>query len=260
VSVDVERRSDGRVETWWLNRPASRNALSLEMWASLVENSTRVTSDLHVRVVVIRGRGHHFSAGADIVGLGRALAADTTSSSYRATNAAAESAVASLPMPVIAAIDGACIGGGVQLALACDLRIATTRASFAVTPAKLGIAYPASAVQRLVAIVGPARASELLLTGDTIDAATALEHGVVTRVVDDLEASVNALIATLIERSPFTQAASKAVIGRLVASRPIDDLTTSLELASLEHGDLDEGLSAFAEKRPPRFGDRNQVR
>ncbi len=251
MSIVVDRSANGRVETWWLTREEARNAITLEMWTQLRDLASSLNSS--VRVVVIRGRGAHFSAGADIVGLGRSLAADVDGSNYREINRAAETAVASMTVPTVAAIDGFCVGGGVQLALACDLRIASRSARFAVTPAKLGIAYPASALTRLVAIVGPAAASELLLSADTIDVERALNISLVTRIVDDLDAGLDALVSSLISRSPFTQMATKSVMNALIASNDVESLGRRWESASLEHGDLAEGLSAFREKREPNF-------
>ena len=248
--------NDGRVANWWLARPEARNAVTLEMWDELGRLASQVATNSHVRVVVIRGRGEHFSAGADIVGLGRALAADADGSTYRATNAATEAAISNLATPTIAAIDGYCIGGGVQLALSCDIRIATHRAQFAVTPAKLGITYPANALRRLVAIVGPAIATELVLTGTSIDAYRAREVGLVHHLVDDLDGAIDAQVATLLKRSALTQAATKAVIAAVIEAVDVNELGREWERRSLSHGDVDEGLSAFVNKREPRFGDR----
>ena len=259
MTVQIERSSDGRVETWWLSRPSARNAITLDMWSALELAALRVDADLDVRAVVIRGRGGNFSSGADIIGLGRSLAGDHAGSNYRSVNAAAEFNVAALSVPTIAAIDGYCFGGGVQLALACDLRVATARSQFAVTPAKLGIAYPASAIRRLVANVGSAVALELLLTAKTIDASRAQEVGLINRTVDDLDAGVAELCAGLLAVSPFTQAASKRVIAALLEAVDVSALGTALEAESLNHDDLIEGLAAFGQKRPAEFGRRRPL-
>jgi len=254
--IEVETSREQRVQTWWLARRDARNAITLEMWRELEALATDVDREQLARVVIIRGRGEHFSAGADITGLARALGADHDGTSYRATNAAAEAAIVRLGTPTVAAIDGFCIGGGVQLALSCDIRLATPRAKFAVTPAKLGITYPANAVQRLVATLGSAHARELLLTGETIDAARAHAIGLVNHVVDDLDEALGSLTTTLLERSAFTQAASKSVIEALTSHVDVASLGEAWERLSLAHGDFDEGLAAFVEKRPPRFSGR----
>jgi enoyl-CoA hydratase/carnithine racemase len=251
MTVEIERTHGGRVETWWLARENARNAISLDMWSQLRDAAVNVHEQ--VRVVVIRGRGEHFSAGADIIGLGRSLAADHDGSSYREINAAAEFAVSHLRVPTIAAINGYCVGGGVQLALACDLRVADHTSRFAVTPAKLGIVYPASALKRLVAIVGPASALELLLTAETIDAARAHEISLVNRLVTNIDDGTNELVNALLSRSTLTQQATKSVVAALMDTFDVEELGRIWERASLEHRDLREGLAAFAEKRDPQF-------
>ncbi len=251
MSIDIESSDDQRIQTWWLARESARNAISLDMWNQLSHAAQTLGPD--VRVVIIRGRGAHFSAGADIIGLGRSLAGDSGSTNYRATNAAAEAAIGALGVPTVAAIDGYCMGGGVQLAVACDLRIATSASQFAVTPAKLGIVYPALALKRLVACVGLSAANELLLTGETIDARRAREIGLVSRVVDDLDSALDEIAASLMSRSRFSQRATKSVIAAAINGNDVEELGRQFEAESLENGDLLEGLAAFREKRPPRF-------
>lgn len=254
--IEIETSNDRRVQTWWLSRPEARNAVNLEMWRQLHDAARTGAKDPELRVVVIRGRGANFCAGADITGLGRALASDDEGTDYRTTNAAAERAIVELPVATIAAIDGFCIGGGVQLALACDIRVATPRASFAITPAKLGISYPASGLRRLVAIAGVGVASELLLTADTIDAPRAERVGIVSRVEPDLDTAVDALVTTLAERSSITQHATKELLGAVIAGEDVETLGKIWESRSLSGNDLAEGLLAFSEKRAARFGSR----
>lgn len=254
MSVSMSTSHDGAVQTWWLDRPDARNAMDLEMWQSLIDLAESVRRTSTVRAVVVRGRGDHFSGGADIERLGRSLAADVDGSVYRATNAAAERALISLPVPTIAAIDGFCVGGGVQVAICCDIRIATHRAQLGVTPARLGISYPASGIQRLVNVVGLPWASELLLTGDIVSVARAAQMNLVNDIVEDLDVHLDALLATLLSRSSFTQSSLKAILTALEFGEDAAALGRALEQASLTAGDLDEGLAAFREKRPPNFG------
>ena len=256
MSVTQERSDDGTVATWWLDRPEARNAVNFEMWESLRDAALEANRDPQLRVVVIRGRGQHFSAGADIASLGRSLAADHDGSTYRAVNLEAERALATLRVPTVAAIEGFCVGGGVQIALACDLRIATPDATFGVTPARLGIAYPAAALQRLVAIAGYGLATELLLAGEMISALRAERSGLVQQTTDDLDGTLTTMIDALRARSPFTQFATKQVLQAMVDAVDVSDLGRAMELASLSSPDLDEGLTAFQEKRAPRFTHR----
>jgi len=255
MSVTVTHSHNGSVATWWLDRPSARNAMNLEMWEELARLSESVHANSNVRVVVVRGQGEHFSGGADIASLGTTLAADINGSRYREVNAKAETSLIELPVPTIAAIDGFCVGGGVQIAICCDIRVATPRAQFGVTPARLGISYPATGIQRLVNVVGLAWASELLLTGDIVDVERARRMNLVNDVVESLDDHLAGLIDVLLSRSSFTQASVKAILAAIEAGRDVTELGRRLEVASLHSGDLDEGLAAFAQKRPPNFGD-----
>lgn len=254
MTISVTTSHDGAVATWWLDRESARNAMNLEMWEGLIALCHEVARNPAIRVVIIRGRGDHFSGGADIASLGTTLAADVDGSNYRSVNAAAETALIALPVPTIAAIDGFCVGGGVQIAICCDIRVATRRAQFGVTPARLGISYPASGIERLVNVVGLPWASELLLTGDIVDVDRAVRMNLVNDVVDSLDEHVATLAETLLSRSSFTQASVKAILAALAAGEGATELGRELERTSLRSGDLEEGLAAFAEKRAPRFG------
>jgi enoyl-CoA hydratase/carnithine racemase len=256
MSFEIERNVSGDVETWWLNRPEVHNAVSLDMWHKIVVECERLEGDRSLRVLVVRGRGEHFSAGADVNGLGRALAADVDGSVYRATNAAAEAALSALPLVTIALINGYCVGGAVQLALACDIRIASEDAQFGVTPARLGIVYPALATARLVATIGRTAAADLLLRGHLIDAQRALDIGLVSNVSTKPEETLDAYVDEVLSRSSSSQIATKQVMNELLRNETLSALGTELEQASLQHGDLDEGLAAFREHRKPQFGPR----
>ena len=254
MSVTVSSSHNGSVETWWLDRPAARNAMNLEMWEELTRLSDAVVQNTAVRVVVIRGRGDHFSGGADIASLGTSLAADVDGSRYREVNARAEASLIALPVPTIAAIDGFCVGGGVQIAICCDFRVATATSQFGVTPARLGISYPASGIQRLVNVVGLPWASELLLTGEIVPVERAQRMGLINDVVASLDEHLEGLVAELLSRSSFTQASVKAILTAIETGEDPTALGRQLERASLQSGDLEEGLNAFAQKRAPQFG------
>ncbi|MDO9173327.1 MAG: enoyl-CoA hydratase/isomerase family protein, partial [Actinomycetota bacterium] len=205
---------EGSVGTVTLDRPGKRNAVTFDMWVALGDAARTLAADPGVRVVVLRGAGDHFCAGADITELLAERAAGTAS--FMDVNMAAEHALTTLPKPVIAVVQGDCIGGGCALAIDCDLRIATTDSRFGITPAKLGIVYPPASLERAVRLLGPA-AKRLLYTGELIDAAEAQRIGLVDEVLpaDEIEARVAQLCATLAERSLLTQAATKQMIAAI---------------------------------------------
>lgn len=229
------------------NQP-KRNAVTVEMWADLVPLFARLGDDDAVRTVVLTGAGEHFSAGSDIASLDQLGDARLP--------VAAEAAIADCPKPVIAAVRGFCLGGGCELATACDLRIAGDDARFSVPPANLGIIYPLSATQRLVGLIGPAATKQLMFTGEPIGAARALHIGLVDEVVApdtvlDRALHVAERIAT---RSQLTVQASKEVIDGIVAGRPDIAEAAGDWLRRANQGpDLAEGRSAFLERRTPEF-------
>lgn len=223
--------------------------MTYAMWGQLAQACTVARTDPAVTVVVLRGAGDHFCAGADI---GELLESRTPS--FLELNARAETALATLPKPTIAAIDGDCIGGGCALALAADLRIATRRARFGITPAKLGIVYPAASLERAVGVIGPSAAKRLLMTGALVDAEEALRLGLVDRLVDDLDLAVDEVAAELASRSLLTQAATKEMVAHIAATGSVpDDVAARWAAIARDAGDLAEGVAAFAERRPPRF-------
>src|SRR5262245_8116158 len=172
LSVVVERG----VATLWLNRPAKRNAVTYDMWAAIAHHCAHLARDPAVRMLVVRGAGPHFCAGADIAEFGN------HHGDYQRVNEDAEGALAAVPKPTVAVVTGACVGGGVGLAAACDLRLADTTARLGITPAGLGLVHPSSAVERVVRLVGPSAAKHLLFTAELIDADRALRIGLVDEV------------------------------------------------------------------------------
>ena len=247
-------RSDD-VVTVWLNRPEKRNAVTFEMWEGLPRVLDEV-ADHGARVLVIRGRGGHFCAGADITGLGRRLADAGTPGGYREVNALAEEALVAFGAPTVAVLEGNCIGGGWQIASACDLRLATSDLLLGITPAKLGITYPLGAVARTVSLCGPSTTKRLLFTAELIKARESKELGLVDYVVDpsEIEGSLDALTTELAERSLLTQLATKATVNALAAERTsAAEALAAYEQIARDSVDLDEGLAAFDERRPARF-------
>lgn len=231
------------VATVVIRNPAKRNAMTASMWLALPPLLDALARDPGVRALVLTGEGGTFCAGADISTLRDAP--------DRAPGLAvvAEEALAAFPKPTVAAVRGHCVGGGAQLAAACDLRLAEEGASFGVTPARLGIVYPASSTRRLVSLVGPATAKYLLFTAELIDAGRALRTGLVDEVLPagELDARVADLTRVLASRSQLTQAAAKEFVnGRT-------DRDAHWAGQARGSGDIAEGVAAFLERRQPQF-------
>jgi len=243
----------GSVGTITLDRPAKRNAVGYDMWVALEAACHRLAGDPAVRVVLLLGAGDHFCAGADITELlaERASGAPT----FMEVNMAAEQALATLPKPTVAVVQGDCIGGGAALAIDCDLRIAVEGARFGITPAKLGIVYPPASLERAVRLIGPA-AKRLLFTGDLIDAAEALRIGLVDEVCapGDVDDRVDALCSTLAERSLLTQAATKEMVAAVLEHGSVPmSLADQWNRELAASGEMAEGVAAFSERRRPDF-------
>jgi enoyl-CoA hydratase/carnithine racemase len=242
---------DGAVATLWLNRPAKRNAVTRAMWVGISEVCAALAADTTVRVLVVRGAGGHFCGGADIGDL------DAGDASYGRANAEAEAALATFPKPTIAFVTGACVGGGAEIAIACDRRIADSTARLGITPARLGIVYPAFAVERAVRLIGPAATKHLLFTGELIEGDAALRIGLIDELYEPTEASgrlatLTALLSS--ERSLLTQMAAKEMIDEIAGRGSVSSETEARWAAELQaSGDPAEGVAAFFERRPPRF-------
>lgn len=247
----VVTREEG-VATLWLNRPEKRNAVDYAMWLELARLATELGEDPAIRVLVVRGAGEHFCAGGDIGGLG-----DIPFEDYRRANELADKALADFPKPSIAFIRGACVGGGAEIAIACDLRLADTTARFGITPARLGIVYPGFAVARAVQLIGESATKHLLFTAEIIDAERALRIGLVDELLGAEEAP--ARLAELVgrmagERSLLTQMASKEMVDSVLAHGHVtDEVEARWDAALADSPDAAEGIAAFRQGRAPQF-------
>jgi enoyl-CoA hydratase/carnithine racemase len=241
------------VATVEIRNPAKRNAMTTQMWGELPPLLDRLAAAPDVRVVVLTGSGETFCAGADISTL--------TGWEPGAASPAmlAEEAMVAFPKPIIAAIRGWCVGGGCQLAVVCDLRITEENTRFGITPAKIGVVYPALTTARLVELVGPATAKLLLFTGDFIDAEHALRVGLIDELVPagGLEARVAALAGTLAGRSQLTLHATKDIIRAAATGQPLAPRQRHWEEQGV--AELAEGVAAFIERRQPQFPWRPDV-
>jgi enoyl-CoA hydratase/carnithine racemase len=252
----VVTRDDG-VVTIRMNRPDKHNAISFAMWSAFARLMPVLAADDSVDVVVLRGTpGGPFSAGADISEFTTLRSDPEGARRYSEAVAAGEGAIIAFPKPTIALVEGFAIGGGTQVAVACDLRVCDTTSRFGVTPAKLGIVYALGSTARLVETVGTAWARWILLSGDLLDAEAALRIGLVHEVhpADEVEARAYALAATLSSRARVSLLGGKALIDRAYAGRLDEDgEVRALYEQSWGSAEYAEGVAAFLAKRTPDF-------
>lgn len=237
------------VATVTLARPEKRNALTVGMWRTLEQICHDLRRDPSLRAVVVTGAGASFCAGADI----SALSEDDAT--MKAAVFGAEEALRNLPVPTIAKIRSHCMGGGNQIAVACDLRIADSTAVFSVPPAKLSVVYPVNSTRALVALIGPAAAKKLIFTAAPIDADEAFRIGLVDQVVspDVLDDTVAGLIDTMAPLAPLTLAATKELVNAIVEDGDVDALHDRWYSEWKASEDGQEGPRSFLERRTPTF-------
>ena len=244
--------------TGWLvlDRPERRNALNAGMWGAIPPLMKSLDEHADVRAIVIRGGGAEaFAAGADISEFGAARSDAASAAQYEQLNGEALAAIRRCSKPVIAMIRGFCIGGGLAVALACDLRVAAPSALFSLPPARLGLAYPLDGLRDLVASIGPSAAKEMIFTARRLDAADALRIGLVDRVAEDAEAETAALCAEIAQGAPLTITHAKRALDFITGKPGHEDDAEIAWLAArcFDSADYVEGRKAFAEKRKPVF-------
>lgn len=240
----------GPVATLVIDNAGKRNAVSADLWQRFEPLLAGLVDDAAVKVVVLRGAGQDFSAGADIADLDRILAGPGDGG----VMTQAENALATFPKPTIAAIDGYCVGGGWELAGACDIRICSDRSTFGITPSRLGIVYPRSGIERVVAIAGPAVAKHLLFTGELVDAETARTWGLVTKLLptEGFWDAVAGFAGMLADRSQYSIRAMKEIVDAIAAGR--DDVGAIVDRwQATASDDRAIGVEAFLGKRSPEF-------
>ncbi|MEM9677875.1 MAG: enoyl-CoA hydratase-related protein [Pseudomonadota bacterium] len=255
LSASISVSVANSVGTIRLTNPDRHNALSQADWLAIPKAVVKIT-EAEVRVIILYGEGRSFCAGADISEFDVVRKDPATARVYEAANSQAFRAVREAPIPVLAAMDGYCLGGGFGLAAASDLRLATPRAVFGVPAARLGLAYPVDAMGDIVSAVGTQAAKRLLFTANRITADEAITIGFVGELVaeETLLNAANELAATIASLAPLTHRATKATIaalsnGDLEGARALGD-------ATFDSADYAEGRAAFREKRNPGFNGR----
>lgn len=258
MAPDILCQREGNIATVTLFNPDKLNALNAAMWSRLREAMNELTADLSLRCIILRGEGAAFAAGGDIEEFRTARATVDLALAYHEAVGAALAAIESCPHPTLAAILGPCVGGGLEIACACDLRIAGETARFGAPIMKLGFSMYPGELAGFLRLAGPAVAKEILLEGRLLTAAEAYAKGLLTRVVADaeLEQEVAATAARIAAGAPLVARWHKQWIGRLMEDRPLGVEEKRASFAFLDTQDYAEGLAAFLEKRPPKFTGR----
>src|SRR6478609_3568241 len=243
------------------NNPEKRNAMSLDMWEGLGHALIELRDDADVRVVILVGAGDKaFVSGADISQFEKSRHNAAASEEYSKRSAAERALLADYPKPTIACIRGFCLGGGMQVAMLTDIRIAAEHSQFGIPAAKLGIAYGYDGLRHLVSLVGPSWARLLMYTGMRIDASEALRIGLVERVVpeDQLWGETMGIAETISQNAPLAIKAAKLTIAQVLKDESARDMDAikAVGTACMDSADFREGRQAFMEKRKPQFQGR----
>ena len=255
-----------RVNTWLdgsalfieFNNPARHNALSVDMWEAVPVLLALAEQDIRVRLVVFKGAGEKaFVSGADISQFEDMRAAKEAVTRYEAMAEAALMGIYNFSKPTLACIKGYCIGGGINVAISCDMRIAASDAVFSVPAGRLGLGYRYSAMKNLVDLIGPGAAKDLFFTARRIDAAEAHRLGLVSRIapVEGLAELLAEYTRALDENAPLTLQAAKFITREILKASPEADLAHCQQLirGCFDSADYAEGRKAFMEKRKPAF-------
>jgi enoyl-CoA hydratase/carnithine racemase len=256
VSSGIRVRVDDGIASVEIDNHARRNALTKAMCLELQEWMPRLDADPEVVLVTLRGRGTTFSAGAALDEITSVLLDPQEDGTVVDHLSAADCAISSVAKPTVALVDGPCMGGGWQIAAACDFIVATERSTFAITPAKLGIVYPRVGIERLVRLVGPATAKLLLFTGQSLTASQAHAAGLVAAVVtdDEFEESCRALEASMRQNSQFSIHSLKQLVDHTAAGDPrLDHDWERAWQGTSEGPDMAIGIDAFIGRRKPQF-------
>lgn len=252
--ADIEVTCAGVTAQVVLNRPDKRNALNLAMWRSLAEIFAGLDADRDLRCVVVRGAGGNFAAGADLAEFATHRATTEQAEGYGKAMLDALTAIRDCRHPTIAAIDGLCVGGGLEVALMCDLRLAAASSRYGIPIQKVGVAMPYPELAMLTGMLGAATMLELLLEAQLHDAAWAERRGLVSRVAAELDGELAAAIGRITAGSPMSHRHHKRLVHRAATLNLTTDVeTVRLSYGAVETADYREGLRAFLERRAANF-------
>lgn len=248
---------DGPIGWMTFNKPERRNAVSLDMWQAMPEILDQFENNPAVRVIVLKGAGDRaFVSGADISQFEKARSTETANAHYDQISERASKALAECSKPTIAMIRGYCIGGGLAIAIGCDIRIATVDSKFGIPAARLGVGYGAPGVKKLVSLVGPSYTKEIFFTARHFDAAEAQMMGLINRVVSghELEDHTRNYCALIADNAPKTMSTLKRTVTEVLRGHEADwEVCDNLVKECFASQDFIEGRRAFMEKRRPVF-------
>lgn len=251
--AEIEIVIDETVAVVTLNRPVQRNAMTLAMWQDIVRIFRELGNDAGVRAIILNGAGGNFSVGADVAEFGTVRSNLAESAAYEVAVDASSDAIATVPKPVIAVLEGYCLGGGCHLAMSCDFRFAHSNASIGIPAAKLSIVYGIRSTQRLMSLVGLTHAKRMLYAAERFAAVDAHEMGFADRVTADPMAAAKTFAAQIAPLAPLSIAGAKHILtGLAMGGINLQAAQALIDRAS-DSEDYIEGRNAFAEKRAPAF-------